>query len=81
VPRAAVVAEIERELLELYRDPGLDEKPALLERRGGAFYSDAATAIVRSLTSGDHGVHVVDIRNHGTLAGLAADDVVEVRRA
>ena len=78
VPRAAVVAEIERELLELYRDPGLDEKPPLLERRGGAFYSDAATAIVRSLTNGDHAVHVVDIRNHGTLAGLAADDVVEV---
>jgi 6-phospho-beta-glucosidase len=78
VPRAAEVAEIERELLELYRDPALNEKPALLERRGGAFYSEAATALVRSLTNGDHAVHVVDIRNHGTLAGLAADDVVEV---
>jgi 6-phospho-beta-glucosidase len=78
VPRAAEVAEIERELLELYRDPALNEKPALLERRGGAFYSDAATALVRSLLEGDHAVHVVDIRNHGTLAGLAPDDVVEV---
>ena len=78
VPRAAQVAEIERELLELYRDPALSEKPALLERRGGAFYSDAATALVRSLTEGDHAVHVVDVRNQGTLAGLASDDVVEV---
>jgi 6-phospho-beta-glucosidase len=78
VPRAAEVAEIERELLELYRDPALDEKPALLERRGGAFYSEAATALVRSLTNGDHAVHVVDIRNHATLTGLARDDVVEV---
>jgi 6-phospho-beta-glucosidase len=78
VPRAAQVAEIERELLELYRDPALCEKPALLERRGGAFYSDAATALVRSLTEGDHAVHVVDVRNQGTLAGLASDDVVEV---
>ena len=78
VPRAAEVAEIERELLEMYRDPALDTKPALLERRGGAFYSEAATALVRSLTTGDHAVHVVDVRNHGTLTGLAADDVVEV---
>ena len=41
-PRAAQVAEIERELLELYRDAELAEKPALLEQRGGAFYSEAA---------------------------------------
>ena len=40
------VAEIERELLELYRDPALDEKPALLEQRGGAFYSEAAVGLV-----------------------------------
>jgi 6-phospho-beta-glucosidase len=78
VPRATAVAKIERELLELYRDPRLDHKPALLERRGGAFYSDAATALVRSLSEGDHAVHVIDVRNHGTLAGLARDDVVEV---
>ena len=45
-PRAAEVAEIERELLELYGDPALDDKPALLEQRGGAFYSEAATALV-----------------------------------
>ena len=46
VPRAEVVAEIERGLLELYRDPKLNEKPALLEQRGGAFYSEAATGLV-----------------------------------
>jgi 6-phospho-beta-glucosidase len=78
VPRAQVVAEIERELLELYRDPRLVEKPALLEQRGGAFYSEAALGLVASLVSGDGAVHEVDVRNEGTLAGLAADDVVEV---
>jgi 6-phospho-beta-glucosidase len=78
VPRAAVVAEIERELLELYRDPALTEKPALLERRGGAFYSEAATGLVASLVADTGDVHVVDVRNDGTLAGLAADDVVEL---
>jgi 6-phospho-beta-glucosidase len=78
IPRAQTVAEIERELLRLYRDPALDEKPALLEQRGGAFYSEAAIGLVGSLSTDDGGVHEVDIRNDGTLAGLANDDVVEV---
>jgi 6-phospho-beta-glucosidase len=78
VPRAQQVAEIERELLALYRDPALCEKPALLERRGGAFYSEAATGLVASLVAGTGDVHVVDVRNAGTLAGLADDDVVEL---
>jgi 6-phospho-beta-glucosidase len=77
-PRAARVAEIEAELLEMYRDPALTEKPALLEQRGGAFYSEAAVGLVSSLLHGDGAVHEVDVRNAGTLAGLADDDVVEV---
>jgi 6-phospho-beta-glucosidase len=77
-PRAATVAEIERGLLERYRDPSLNEKPALLERRGGAFYSEAALGLIASLQGGTGDVHVVDIRNNGTLRGLADDDVVEV---
>jgi 6-phospho-beta-glucosidase len=76
-PRAQTVAEIERELLAMYRQESLDTKPELLEQRGGAFYSEAAMGLVGSLVSGE-GVHVVDTRNAGTLAGLADDDVVEV---
>jgi len=78
VPRAAIVAELERELLDLYRDPSVDEKPVLLERRGGAFYSEAAVGLVRALASDSPEVHVVDIRNGSTLPGLQPDDVVEV---
>jgi 6-phospho-beta-glucosidase len=78
IPRAATVAEIERELLELYRDPSLTTKPKLLERRGGAYYSEAATQLVASLSTGAGDVQVVDVRNEGTLEGLADDDVVEV---
>ena len=78
VPRATTVAEIERELLALYRDPALTEKPALLEQRGGAFYSEAATQLVAGLVSGDANPQVVDIRNAGTVDGLADDDVVEI---
>ena len=77
-PRAAEVAEIERELLELYRDPALTTKPALLERRGGAYYSEAATQLVAALATGSGDVQVVDVRNAGTLAGLADDDAIEV---
>jgi 6-phospho-beta-glucosidase len=76
--RAEQVAEIERGLLELYRDPALDTKPELLERRGGAFYSEAAAALVASLHAGTGDVQVVDVRNDGTLAGLPDDAVVEV---
>ncbi len=78
VARAATVAEIERELLELYRDPELTEKPALLEQRGGAYYSEAAVGLIASLVAGKGEVHEVDVRNEGTLQGLADDDVVEV---
>jgi 6-phospho-beta-glucosidase len=78
IPRAQAVADIERELLRLYRDPGLVDKPALLMQRGGAYYSEAALGLIASLTSGDGAVHEVDVRNGDTLAGLAADDVIEV---
>jgi 6-phospho-beta-glucosidase len=78
IPRAQTVAEIECQLLEMYRDPSLNEKPALLDQRGGAHYSEAAVGLVRSLLAGDGAVHEVDMRNGSTIAGLAPDDVVEV---
>ncbi|HZT85989.1 MAG TPA: 6-phospho-beta-glucosidase [Gaiellaceae bacterium] len=77
-PRAAVVQDIERSLLDLYRDPAADERPDLLMQRGGAYYSEAALGLISSLSSDDGAVHEVDVRNAGTLAGLADDDVVEV---
>jgi 6-phospho-beta-glucosidase len=77
-PRAQVVAEIERELLALYRDERLTSKPAALERRGGAFYSEAATRLVGSLVADRGDVQVVDVRAGGALPGFAEDDVVEM---
>ncbi|HET9614051.1 MAG TPA: hypothetical protein VFP22_04485, partial [Candidatus Limnocylindrales bacterium] len=76
--RAEEVMAIERELLDLYRDPTLDTKPELLEHRGGAFYSEAAAQLIASLVDGRGDVQVVDVRNEGALPGLAADDVVEI---
>ena len=76
--RAEEVAEIELELLEIYRDPKVDTKPELLVRRGGAFYSEAAVQLVSSLCADTGDVQVVDVRNNGALAELPDDAVVEV---
>jgi 6-phospho-beta-glucosidase len=78
VPRAAAVADIERELLELYADPALDEKPAVLEQRGGAYYSEAAVELIASLVADRGDVQVANVRNDGTFPFLADDDVIEV---
>lgn len=76
--RASEVMEIERQLLELYRDPNLDEKPALLADRGGAYYSEVAAQLIASLHDGRGDVQVVDVRNNGALPDLGASDVVEI---
>ncbi len=78
--RAAEVAAIERELLALYADPALDEKPALLAERGGAFYSEAAVDLTAALLAEGpvDSVQVVNTRNDGTLPFLPDDAVIEV---
>ncbi len=76
--RAAEVAAIEKELLDLYADPALDEKPALLEQRGGAYYSEAAVALASSLLNDTGDVQVVNTLNNGALPFLPDDAVIEV---
>ncbi|MFE7499714.1 6-phospho-beta-glucosidase [Streptomyces albidoflavus] len=78
--RAEKVAAMERELLELYADPALDEKPELLSQRGGAFYSEAAVDLAAALLGrGGSPLQVVNARNDGTLPFLPDDAVVEVQ--
>ncbi|MEV6127945.1 6-phospho-beta-glucosidase [Streptomyces violaceusniger] len=79
--RAAEVAAIERELLEMYGDPTLDEKPELLGKRGGAFYSEAAVDLTSSLLGDTGEVRIVNTLNHGTLPFLPDDAVIEVPAA
>ena len=76
--RAEQVMEIEQQLLAMYTDPALDRKPALLDERGGAYYSEAAAALVTSLLTGDGALHYVDLGNSGTITGLPDEAVVEV---
>jgi 6-phospho-beta-glucosidase len=76
--RAQAVAEIERQLLAMYADPALDKKPELLGQRGGAFYSEAAVALLASLVNDTGDVQVVNLRNAGTLPFLPDEAVIEV---
>lgn len=76
--RAEQVMDIEAKLFQMYRDPELDHKPPLLEQRGGAYYSEAATELMASLHAGTGDVQVVDVRNDGAIPGLPDDAVVEV---
>ncbi|MFJ8647175.1 6-phospho-beta-glucosidase [Streptomyces sp. NPDC093546] len=81
--RAAEVAAMERELLAMYGDPALDEKPELLAKRGGAFYSEAAVELAAALLGGGPAarVQVVNTYNKGTLPFLPDDAVIETQAA
>jgi 6-phospho-beta-glucosidase len=80
--RAAEVAEMERELLAMYGDPSLDEKPELLAKRGGAYYSEAAVDLAAALLGGGGSPYqVVNTYNRGTLPFLPDDAVIEVQAA
>jgi len=76
--RAEEVTRIERELLAAYADPALAHKPDLLGQRGGAFYSEAAVALLASLVRDTGDVQVVNVVNHGTMPFLPDDAVIEV---
>jgi 6-phospho-beta-glucosidase len=78
--RASQVSALEQELLRMYADPALDRKPELLEKRGGAYYSEAAVQLAAALLgSGDTTIpQIVNVRNEGTLPFLPDDAVIEV---
>ncbi|MBO8200332.1 6-phospho-beta-glucosidase [Streptomyces smyrnaeus] len=78
--RAAEVAALERQLLQMYADPALDTKPELLARRGGAYYSEAAVDLAASLLREGGSTHqAVNTLNRGTLPFLPDDAVIETQ--
>jgi 6-phospho-beta-glucosidase len=76
--RAETVMEIEQELLRRYADPELTELPPELMKRGGAFYSELATQLIDDHWNDRGGVHVINVRNDGAVAGLPDDWVLEL---
>ncbi len=76
--RASEVMDIERALMAKYANPELAEKPAELGARGGAYYSEAAAALMADLATDANTIHVVNTPNRGAIPGLPDDVVVEV---
>jgi len=76
--RGEVCLEIEEELLKLYQQPELKEKPALLDKRGGHLYSDVAVSLVSAIYNNKNEEHIVNVKNNGALDFMANDDVVEI---
>ncbi|MBL7006195.1 MAG: 6-phospho-beta-glucosidase [Spirochaetia bacterium] len=76
--RGEVCIDIERELIALYQDASIVEKPAVLDQRGGHLYSEAAVALVSAIANDTHEVHTVDVKNNGALPFMDNNDVVEI---
>lgn len=75
--RAEQVMKIEGELFELYNDENLDIKPPQLEKRGGAYYSEAAVSLISAIHNDKKEVHTVNIKNRGAIPNLDYDVVIE----
>ncbi|MCM3763654.1 6-phospho-beta-glucosidase [Neobacillus niacini] len=76
--RAEVVKRLEAELFELYKNPDLNIKPPQLEKRGGAYYSDAACNLISSIYNDKGDIQTLNVRNDGAITGIPAESAVEV---
>lgn len=76
--RGQVVKELEHQLFELYKDENLDIKPPQLEKRGGAYYSDAACNLISSIYNNKKDIQVVNTLNNGAIRNFRDNQAVEV---
>jgi 6-phospho-beta-glucosidase len=76
--RGEICLDLEETLLEQFANQKLSEKPAGLEKRGGALYSTAAATAAVALYSDKRDLHVVAAKNNGAVPFMDDDDVVEV---
>lgn len=76
--RAEAIMEIEAGLLQQYADPGLTETPAALMKRGGAYYSTAATQLINAHHNDLGEIHIVDTPHLGAVATWTKEWVLEL---
>ena len=76
--RGEEVQAIENQLMEIYQNPDLAEKPKLLEQRGGAYYSKVAVDLISAIANDKGEVHIVNTVNQGAVENLPGEVVVEV---
>lgn len=75
--RGEACVEIETRLLSYYADVRTRSIPPMLAERGGHLYSEAAVALIASLSGATPGDHVVDVQNKGALSFLPENSVIE----
>ncbi|MBN1675106.1 MAG: 6-phospho-beta-glucosidase [Kiritimatiellae bacterium] len=76
--RAQEALAIERTLLRKYADPRVRQIPAELSKRGGGGYNLVAADVIEALVNDLGTVHIVNVRNAGTIHGVQEDQSVEV---
>jgi 6-phospho-beta-glucosidase len=75
--RGEACVDIETRLLSYYVDERNRTVPPMLAERGGHLYSEAAIALIASLSSAVPGYHVVDVQNRGVIDFLPENSVIE----
>ena len=76
--RGETVKALEDDLFELYKDENLAVKPPQLEKRGGAYYSDAACNLISSIYNDKQDIQVVNTLNNGAIRNFKDNQAVEV---
>ncbi|NMM65761.1 6-phospho-beta-glucosidase [Clostridium sp. P21] len=76
--RAEQMKEVEASLFEIYKNPNLNKKPEELQKRGGAYYSDAACECISAIYNNKGIRMVVSTQNNGAIPCLSPDSIVEV---
>jgi 6-phospho-beta-glucosidase len=76
--RAEEVMEVEKRLLAEYAEPDRTSPPEDLTKRGGAYYSTAATQLIAAHYAGKWEVHVVNLAHRGAVPGWPEDWVLEM---
>ncbi|MGA2503663.1 MAG: 6-phospho-beta-glucosidase [Anaerolineales bacterium] len=76
--RAEEVIEIEKGLLAEYANPALQEPPADLMLRGGAYYSTVATQLLNAHYNDLGETHIVNTRNNGAVRDWPSGWVLEM---
>ena len=76
--RGETVKALEDDLFELYKDENLAVKPPQLEKRGGAYYSDAACNLINSIYNDKGDVQVVNTLNNGAIRDFREDSAAEM---
>jgi 6-phospho-beta-glucosidase len=76
--RAEEVMQIEADLLRQYAEPARSQAPEDLMKRGGAYYSTAATQLLAAHHNDTGETHVLNTAHRGAIPGWPADWVLEM---